>query len=450
MNNIRVEDLSDIRKKVTVEIPHEEFQAKVDAQYRDLKRTVQIKGFRKGKVPLNILKAYYREKVESDVTRELIEETFEPGLAEKDITPVQVVKIQPETVETDKPFTYTAEVEVPPPVALTEYKGLSVKKYIRQVKEEEIDARLEELRQTQARMTPIPENAGVKEGHHLVVDIKAMADGKEISSLTVSDYSMELGRDFYIPDFDERLVGMRVDDTHRIAVHMPKDYVQKSLAGRPVDFQITIKEAKERVPPALDDDFAKDLGEFGSLDELKAKMREDRQQQLDRKSEKEVEDQIVDALVEKHPMDVPAVMIDKQVEHLLNETRGALARYGVDPATMPPPTQEHRDRFRPSAERTVKAGLIIKAVAEAEGLKVSDEELDAELEKRAESMGVSVDHLKDELTEHNLLGDFKASLLQDKAFAFLKEHAEISEEEPPPEEGPQPTGEPQETGTEKE
>ena len=438
MNTIQVEDLGDNRKKVTVEVPQEKLQEKLNAQYRDLKKTVQIKGFRKGKVPLNILKAYFGQKVEEDAKRELIEETFEPGLAEKDITPVQVIKIEPDDLDEEKPFTYRAEIEVPPDIEVKDYKGLSLKKYIRQADEGEVDSRLEKLREAHARMTPCPENSGAKEGHHLVVDIKAECEGEAIPSLTVTDYSMELGRNFYLPDFDSNLIGMRVDDSHRITVDMPSDFVQKNLAGKPVQFEITIKEAKERVLPALDDDFAKDLGEYQTLDELKSKIRESIQEGLDRQVDRELEDQIVAALIERNEFDVPAAMVDNQVDHLLNQSMQALVRYGIDPKSIPPPTPEHREKLQPEAERNVRAALLVKAVADTENLQVTDEEVEAGIEKRAESMGVSVDHLKDELREHNLMGDLRASLLQEKAFSFLKEQAEISEEEPPPEENQEP------------
>jgi trigger factor len=292
-------------------------------------------------------------------------------------------------------------------------------------------------------MSPCAENSGVKEGHHLVVDIKAQSDGEEIGTLTVTDYSMELGRNFYLPDFDSHLIGMKVDDTHRITVEMPQDFVHKNLAGKSVQFEITIKEAKERVFPNLDDDFAKDLGEYETLDELKNKIREDIQHGLDRQVDKEIQDQVVDALIERNQFDVPSAMVDNEIDHQVNQTRQTLVRYGVDPKAVPPPTGEHRDRLRPGAERSVKAGLIIKAVAEQEGIEITEEEVEAHLKERAESTGVSVDHLKDELREHNLMAELRASLLQEKTFSFLKDHAEISEEEPPPEEE-------RETDTEKE
>ena len=148
----------------------------MDAEYRDLKKNVQIKGFRKGKVPLDIVRGYFRAKVEADIARKIIEETFQPGLDERKIVPVSVIKIDPEVVEAGKPFKYTAEIEVPPPIEAKDYKGLKLKKYIREVSEEDVEKRILTLRERSATLKPIPDARGVTEGDHLVVDINAESE----------------------------------------------------------------------------------------------------------------------------------------------------------------------------------------------------------------------------------------------------------------------------------
>ena len=409
MTNIQVEDLTEIKKKVTFEVPQEKVLELMDAEYRDLKKNVQIKGFRKGKVPLDIVRGYFKAKVEADIARKIIEETFQPGLDEKKIVPVSVIKIDPEVVEAGKPFKYTAEIEVPPPIEAKDYKGLKLKKYIREVTEEEVEKRIQTLRERNATLTPIPDTRGVAEGDHLVVDIKAESAGAAIPALTVTDYHMELGRNFYLPDFDARLEGLKPDETKELTISLPDDFPRKDLAGKTASFEVRVKEAKERILPEPDDDFAKDLGEFETFEALKEEIEKDLQKSLDNRSQKEIENQIIDALIEKNDFEVPESMVESQIDNFLEQSMRNLAAHGIDPKRFPAPTQAQRDQVRPSAVRTVKAGLILKAVCEQENIEVSDEELQAGIAERAEQMGLSVDYLKDQLEEGKMLGELRGN-----------------------------------------
>ncbi|HTY23346.1 MAG TPA: trigger factor [Desulfomonilaceae bacterium] len=433
MTNIQVEHLSDVKKKVTFEVPQDRVQEVVGAQYKDLKRTAQIKGFRKGKVPLNILRSYFKGKVEEDVARQLIEETFKPGLDEQSITLVSVVSIDPETLEEGKPFKYIAEIEVPPQIEAKDYEGLKLTKYIRSATEEQIEERLQNLRQRNSRLSPIPESRGVTKGDHVVVDIKAETDGELIRDLTVTDYHLELGRDFYLPDFDAMFEGLRPDEKKQFTKIIPDNFPRKNLVGKTATFDVHLKEAKERILPELDDDFAKDLGEFETLDQLKQEIRQDIQNLLDMQSKKELEDQIIDALIEKNSFEVPESMVEHQIDNVMNRSMQSLAAQGIDPRRLPAPTDAQRDRVRPSAERAVKAALILKAISDKEKVEVSDEELQARIEERAGKMGVSPDYLKDQLEQNNMLEDVRAELREDKTYTLIQERAEITEGEPPSE-----------------
>lgn len=435
MTQIQVEDLSDVKKKVTFEIPQDKVLDMIDAQYRDLKKAVQIKGFRKGKVPLEILRSYFKDKVETDTARKLIEETFQPGLDEKAIIPVSVLKIDQETFEPGKPFKYWAEIEVPPKIEVKDYKGLSLKRYRREVDEAQVDERLQALRERNARLAPIPESRGAKDGDHLVVDINAEADGVAIPALTVTDYHIEMGRNFYLPDFDSKLEGMKPEESRTITLDLPEDFPRKNIAGKSVVFKVTLKEAKERILPDLDDEFAKDLGEFESLGALKEEIRQDLRRLVESQSKRETENQILDLLIERNEFDVPESMVESRIDGILNQSLQRLVAAGVDTRKVPAPSEAQRDQIRPSAVRTVKAGLLLKAVSEQEQLEITDEEFQAGIAERAQQLGVTPDYLKDEFEKGNMIEDFRAALLQDKVYKFVQEQAEITEEDPPAPEG---------------
>ena len=430
MTSIQVENLSDVKKKITFEVPQEKVLEVVGAQYKDLKKNAQIKGFRRGKVPLNILRSYFKDKVQGDAAKQLIEETFKPGLEEQQITLVSVLSIDPDTVEEGKPFKYTAEIEVPPQIEVKGYDGLKLKKYIRSVTEQQVDERLQNLRQRNSSLSPISESRGVTTGDHLVVDIKAEADGEPLRDLSVTDYHLELGRNFYLPDFDSMLEGLRPDENKQFTKTIPEDFPRNNLRGKTAEFDVRIKEAKERILPKLDDDFAKDL-EFDTLDVLKQEIRQDIQTMLDLQTKRELEEQIVDALIENNNFDVPESMVEHQIDNIMNRSMQNLAAQGIDPRRLPAPTDAQRDRVRPGAERTVKAALILKAISEKEKIEVSEEEVQSEIEKKAKQMGVSSDYLKDQLEQNNMLEDIRAQVLEDKTYELIQKQAEISEQEPP-------------------
>jgi len=434
MTQIEIEDLSDVRKKVTFEIPQDKVRDTIDAQYRDLKKAVQIKGFRKGKVPMEILRSYFKEKVEADTARKLIEETFQPGLDEKAIIPVSVLKMDQEDFEADKPFKYWAEIEVPPKIEVKDYKGLTLKKYRREISEQQVDERLQALRERNAKLAPVPESRGAGDGDHLVVDIVAEADESEIPALTVSDYHIEMGRNFYLPDFDAKLEGMKLDENRTITLELPEDFPRKNIAGKTVVFKVTLKDAKERILPELDDEFAKDLGEFATMEELKEEIRQDLRRMIESQSKREMENQILDRIIEHNEFEVPESMVQSRVDGILNQSLQRLAAAGVDTRKVPAPSEAQREQMRPSAVRAVKAGLLLKAMSDQEHIEVTDEEFQAGIEERAQQLGVTADYLKDEFDKGNLLEDFRAALLQEKVYEFLQEQAEITEEEPPAEE----------------
>jgi trigger factor len=427
MTTIQVEDLSNVKKKITLEVPEDTVNEVIDSQYRDLKKNVQLKGFRKGKVPLDIIRSYFKDQVIAEATKQVIEQTFQPALDEKQIVPIAVLKLDPEDYEPGKPFRYTAEIEVPPPIDIKDYKGLSLKRINKTIDETQVDERLKNLQERNARMTPIADRE-IQAGDHLVIDVKAEVDGEVVTALTVNDYHMELGRDFYLPGFDAKLEGMKPDESKEITMDLPEDFPRKNIAGKTAKFDVLIKEAKEKILPALDDDLAKDLGDYENLEALKSEIRKDIEESNRHESKHELENQIIDALIEKNEFEVPESMVEQQVDRFLNQSLQNLVAHGIDPKRLPTPTEAQRAQMRPSAIKAVKAGLLLKAIGEEEKLEITDDELKTGIEERAQQFNMSVDYLKDQLENNDVMDDMKASLLQDKIYKFIEEHAEITEE----------------------
>jgi trigger factor len=429
MTTIHVEDVSDIKKKITFEVPEEKVRQVLDSEYKDLKKNMQLKGFRKGKVPLSILKNYFKDQVEADVSRKIVEETFQPGLDEKNITAVSVVSLEPEKFESGQPFQYVAEIEVPPPIEATGYTDLNLNKTIRSVNESQVQERIQNLRERNARLAPIAEDRGITTGDHIEIDVVATSDGESIKSLTVDDYHLELGRDFYIPGFDAELEGMKVDERKEITINLPEDFPRKDLAGKSAVFDVHLKEAKQRILPEPDDDFAKDMGDYENFAALEKEIRKDLEFGVENQTKRELENQVIDQLIEKNSFEVPESMIENQIDQFMNDSMRNLVMHGIDPKRVPQPTKEQRDQVRPAAERMVKAGLLLKSIAEKEKLEISDEEFESSLAEKAELMGLTADYLKDQFEDERLKSDFRAGLLQEKVYRYIIDKAEITETE---------------------
>ncbi len=427
MTNIHIEDLSAVRKKVTFEVPQDRVTETLEAQYKDLRKNAQIKGFRRGKVPMEIIKNLFKEQVYGDTAKKIIEETFELGLDEKKIKPISVINMDQEPLEPGKPFVYTVEIESTPELDVTGYKGLSLDKMVREITESDIQERLELIRERQAKMLPADDSRGVQNGDHLVVDIEATQDEESITSLTVKDYHLEMGRDFYLPDFDTKLIGLKIGEPNMITHTLAEDFPRKELAGKSIKFSIIVKEAKERIIPELSDEFAKEVGPYENLDDLKKQIADDLREGYDIDIKEALRKQIVEKIIEANPFEAPDSLVEARIDDIVMGARQNLARQGIDMKKFPLPDKAQRDSIKPKALEQVKAALIIQAIGEKEEIQVSAEEIDTEIEKRAKFLGWTPDFLRDQLEENQRLQDFTTSLTEDKIYSFLEENGVITE-----------------------
>ncbi len=427
MTSIHVEDLSEIRKKLTFEIHESKVDELIDAQYKDLKKNLQIRGFRRGKVPMDMIKSLYKEQVYSDAARKIVEDTFELGLDEQKIKPISVLSLDPEPVEYGKPFKYVAEVEVTPPIVAKDYDGLGLTKTIREVKDTDVLDRMDAIRDRHSKLAPIPDDRGVAMGDILTVDINADIEGETVDSLTVTDYHLEMGRNFYLPDFDEKLEGLKVLEPTDLSYELPDNFPRKEIAGKTVHFSVVVADAKVKTVPEINDEFAKDLGDYQSLEDLRNKIREDIDNSYKADATNALRKQIVDQLVEKNPFEAPSTLVEQRIDDMIRESLQTLQAQGIDLSRFPMPTQEQRNQLRPVALQNVKAGIILKAIGEQESLEVSSEEIDAEVERRANLIGVPVDFLRDHMENNNLMENFSYSILEDKVYKLIEERANVTE-----------------------
>jgi trigger factor len=431
---VQIENTGPFEKKIFFEIPREVVSQEMDSTYRALNRNVKVKGFRPGKVPRSILERYYKAQVESEVITKLIEDSYGKAVEENHLTPVAAPNVVDRAFEPGKDFTYAVTVEVKPEFGVEGYRGLEVEKPAALVKEEEVEARLKSLQETHAQLKPVETDRPVQEKDLAVVDFEGKLEGKPLEGWKVKDHLVEVGSRSLVGGLDQQLVGLPLRQERELVVTLPDDYPRKELAGKPINVRVQVKEIKEKILPALDDELAKEAGDFQNLQELKDRLRKNLEEQKQAQAIQAAKDKLLDLLREKHPFAVPQSMIERQVENIMARTELQFARQGIKLDSANLDSQKLRESIRPSAEKEVRASLILEKVAETEKIAVSDAELEQKLEQLAAQMNQRVEAVKSFYQKKDRLEDLRAVMLEEKTLDFLLSQAKVKDMATSPEE----------------
>lgn len=400
-----------VKFEITVEA--DKFQEAIKKAYNKNVKNFNVPGFRKGKVPMAIVKKYYGTGVlMEDAINFAIEASYSNALKENDIIPVDYPKIDIVTVEEGKDFVYTAEVTVYPEVELGEYKGLNIEKPSYEVTEEDVEARLKEMQQKNARIET-KEDGEVATGDTAVIDFKGYVDDIAFEGGEGKDYSLEIGSGTFIDNFEEQLIGAKAGDKVEVNVTFPENYGKEELNNKKAKFEVLVKEIKVKELPAIDDEFAKETSEFDTLEELKADITKKMEEANANRAEKEHEEAVIKAVVENANIEVPAVMIEKEIDAMVKNLEQRLQYQGLnleqyfqftgtDEAKM-------RDYMKENAEVKVKTDLVLEAIEKAENIDATEEELKEKAEEVAKMYSAGDDEKMVEL----LLNTQKAALIED-------------------------------------
>jgi trigger factor len=421
-----VEEISSIKKKVSIEIPEDQVTQEVESFYKDVGKKAKIKGFRPGKVPRNILERYFKDYVKAEVIQKLIEETYPKALSEADLHPVSPPVIDPGEFEVGKPFQYSAVLEVKPEVKLEGYTGLKIEGKKEEVKDEEVEGRLKALQNLHANLKTISEARPIQAGDYVIVDYEASMGGKPLEGGKAIDFTVEVGSGQFIPAFEEKLIGLKPEEEKEIEVSFPEDYGYQKWAGKTISFHVKIKEIKEKILPPLDDEFAKDLGDYSSFEELKAKLKGEIEKEKELGLERQLKDQVMDQLLEANPFEVPESLVEEQTKTLVSDTKLRLAAQGVDLKNLGLSEEKFQEDYKAMAQKQVKTFLILEKIADQEGIAVTDEEADDRLREMSERMHQKFDVVKRYYEKNGLLPEVKAGIIRDKTLNFLLEKASIN------------------------
>lgn len=381
--------------KFDVKVEAEKFDAALKKAYNKNKMHFNVQGFRKGKVPMAMVKKFYGiEVLYDDAVNYLVQETYPQIIDENNIKPVDYPKINIVEIGEGKDLNYTAEVTVYPEVELGQYKGLEVEKKEYEVKDEEIEERLKSMQEKNARIET-KEDGTVEKGDIAVIDFKGFVDGVEFEGGEGKDYSLEIGSGSFIDNFEDQLVGAKVSEERDVNVTFPENYGKEDLNGKKALFKVTVNEIKVKELPELNDEFAKDVSEFDTLDELKKDIKEKMVEANNNKAKAELEEAVISAAIESTKMDVPAVMVENEIDAMVKDLENRLKYQGLTLEQYMEytgnTTDKMRDYMRENADRKVKADIVLDAISKAENVEATDEEVKQKAEEIAKMYSAKAD-----------------------------------------------------------
>lgn len=422
---INVEDVSSLTKKMIITLPEAQVVQELESAYKKLNTEVSLKGFRKGKVPRQVLEQNYRPKVEYEVAEKLIQSTYFDALEKSKIDAVVHPDIREQKFAENGTFVYTAEVDVRPQFELAEYKGIEIEQAALEVTDEEISQELEVLRKQMAPLQSVEDRA-IEKGHLAVVDFEGYHNGKAIKQVVGENYSVDVGSGQYGKEFEEKLLGLKKGEEASQEIDFPENFANPILAGKKVEFKINVKDVKERMLPALDDEFAKEVGEeFSSLDALKAHIREKKLQAKKDAQRGDLTDKLMKALIESHDFEIPPRLVAYEIEAMIKELESNLERQGMTLEAAGFNRDALVEQYKLAAQSRVKGDFLLKKVAEKEGLKLENEDIDKGFKRISEQYNMPVSEVKKYFSSRDDLLPFMAELLNEKILTFLLDAAKM-------------------------
>jgi trigger factor len=431
-------DVSETQKNLVVEIDSNVVDAEIDKVSRDYSKAARIPGFRPGKVPTKVVRQRFRDQILHDVAHGLIPRAVDEALRERGVEPVDTPDIKDVVVEEGQPLKFTASFETVPPIEPGDYASLTVHRRHPKVEDEAVEQALSQLRERGARYEPV-EGRGIELGDSVLMDLVRTAGKKTEEPLIVipgqersrpetetdkhDNVTVDIGAPANPPGFDEALIGVNTGDDKTFDVTYPADYTIKELAGTRVRYDVGVKAIRKRVVPELDDEFAKDLGEFDSLEALRARVRADLEHEAGHEAEREMRAELLKQLSSRVQFDVPASLLDREIDRRVEEFVRRLMEQQIDPMQTNINWEEFRERQREGAAESVRSALVLDEVARRENVTVADEEIEAEVNRYAERSGRSGAAVRARLEKEGGLGRLYTGLRREKTVAFLLSRA---------------------------
>jgi trigger factor len=418
---VAVEEIEGCKRRLAIEAPIDVVQQEWERAYGRVQKRASLPGFRRGHVPRSLVKLHFADDVRREVAEHLIPDVYRRALSEARIDPVNEPDLQDLTLEEGAPLSFTAVVEVKPAIALGDYRGLEVQHAPAPVTDADVAETLERMREQHAQFNSVDRPAAT--GDLVVVDYTLTPDGHEPTR--AEGYHFLVGGGTVLPEIDAGVVGMRAGEEREIAVRFADDHRMESLRGKGGTATVKVTEVKEKVLPALDDDLARALGQFETLDALRAEVRSQLAARRELEQRRELEDKVVEAALGRHEFTVPDAMVMRQIAHQVEHARERLRRQGVDPDGVQWDYQKLLGELRPGAERSVRRALLLEAIGDKEEITVADAEVDAEVEKIATASQRPTPAVRRMMEKSGDLDSLRHGLRERKILDFLISRATV-------------------------
>jgi trigger factor len=422
-----VDKLDGLSRKLNIEIPAEKVHQAFDRVYKAIQKKANIKGFRQGKAPMNVIKSMYGDQVKSDVVNDLINEGYQAALDEHKLEPVGYPKVSFENIDEQKVFNFSAEFEIRPEIHVKSYEGLTVEKEKLEIPEERVSTILENLRSQQTDYSTVFEDRAVTDGDVAVVDFKGIVGGEPLPNGTAEDHHLEIGSKQFIEGFEEGVVGMKIGENRTLNLRFPEGYHEASLSGAPVQFDVTLKGIKKKVLPELNDELAKKLGDFENREALKTRIREDLKEGEQQRIADDLKNRVVKALVAANPIEAPKSLVAQQKEALIEDFKGRMKQQGLGDKDFEEYKAKWDRDFEESATFMVKSTFLLDELAHKLGLGATESDIEAKMQEYAKQTGIEMSRLKEFYGKPERRSRLSFQITQDKVVQLLVDKAQIKE-----------------------
>ena len=426
-----IEVLTPTQRKLRVEVPADRVAKTFSRIYREFGRRAKVRGFRAGKVPQQVLRGLYGADIQAQALSEIVEASLGEAVKEQGLDPVSEPRLDAGDLSEAQPFTFSAVMEVRPDIELGNYRGIALDRPRVDVDDEQVDRTLQAFRERHAQLEPVEERERVEDGDYVFIDFAGTVDGEAFPGGSAENYAVDIGAGRFLPEFERGLVGMKTGVPGTLVVELPadsSDSPESRPAGRKAEFTVTVRDIRRKDLPPLDDDFARDYGECESLEELRDKVRAQLQDEVERFQNTRLQDEIVEHLLDAHSVDTPPSMVERELSYLVR--RAATERESAGADAPAPTTDELREELTPAAERRVRASLLIDEIASAEGISVSDEEVEGRIDALARASGGQAASVRERYRQDWARATLQSQMVTEKTLDFLLEQAAVTVVEP--------------------
>lgn len=420
----KTENNNEVKLEITVEA--EKFDNAIKTVFNKNAKYFNIPGFRKGKAPYQIVEKTYGAQIfYEDAFNEIAGEAYEEALKEKEVEAVSRPEIDLVQIEKGKDLIFTAVVATKPEVTLGKYKGIQIKKIEYNVSDEDVEHELGHMAEKNARLVSV-EDRPVESGDITIIDFEGFVDGEAFEGGKAENHELTIGSNTFIPGFEDQIIGMKLEEEREINVKFPEEYFSANLAGKDAMFKVKLHEIKKKEMPEINDELAKDISEFDTIEELKNSIKEKQEEQNKSRAKYETEDEVIKAVCEEAKVDIPAGMIEMEIDHMAQDIETRLSYQGMRLEQylqmMNKTMEDFRNENKEQAERSVKSRLVLEAVGKDAAIEVTDEEVSSKIKEMAENYGKKEDEVKD---NPELVKYVKDNLKVEKTINFLVENAKI-------------------------